>query len=237
MISMLSLWESVRDLTRKDHAGYTSKEEFNRLVNNQAQQDLFEYYISVAGINSRARMALQPFIVEATLTQTLPQYYNLPSDFRYPLNAGAVVLESGCDPIIENYPSDHWSSDEDLLSLRSPIRKPSIAKRKFAHEFLTGKLKSWPKEFTGRYYLKYYKTPPTATLGYTLNTSTQEEEHNAGTTVDLAWPTSETQNFIDLLLLYKGVILTKGDLVNWVQAKKSLNSLPESVRDINTRQI
>ena len=237
MISMLSLWESVRDLTRKDHAGYTSKEEFNRLVAN-AQSDLFEYYIGICQIDARAKMALQWLIVEATLTKALPQYYNLPSTFRYPLNVGAVVIESAdCTPSIDNYPSDEWSSDEDLLTLRSPIRKPSIAKRRFAHEFIGGQIKMWPKDFTGRVYFKYYKEPPTAILGFTLNTTTQEEEHSAGTTTDLAWPASEKENFIELLLLYKGVILKKGDLVNWVQSKKSINSLPESVRPANTRQI
>ena len=154
---MLSLWESVRDLTRKDHAGYTSKEEFNRLVAN-AQSDLFEYYIGVCQIDARAKMALQWLIVEATLTKALPQYYNLPSTFRYPLNVGAVVIESAdCTPSIDNYPSDEWSSDEDLLTLRSPIRKPSIEKRRFAHEFIGGQIKMWQKTSLGEFTLSITK--------------------------------------------------------------------------------
>jgi len=40
LIPVLNIWEEVRDLTRKDHAGYTSKEEFNRLL-IAAQNDLF----------------------------------------------------------------------------------------------------------------------------------------------------------------------------------------------------
>jgi len=221
MISIYSLWESVRDLTRKDNAGWTDMDEFSRLVNN-AQQDLFDYYI--AEEFSRAKSALQIFIKEATLSQSLPSYYNLPSDYRYPLVSGAVVIQSAdCTPSIDNYPADHLDSDEALLVLRSPIRKPDLAKRRFAFEILTDKIKAYPKEFKGRWYLKYYRNPTAAVLNYTLDTVNQLQTYNPVGTVNLEWPENERQNFIDLILVYKGALLDKPGLVNWAMAKKSLN--------------
>lgn len=228
MISVQQLWLSQKDFTRKDHAGYTSTDEFNRML-NQAQSELFEYYLMKIQQNTRQVAALQPFVVEQYLSGT--QYYNLPEDYRYKLEVGFELVENGpdCTPVSELRSANHYTSDKDLLSIESPIRGPSVTRKIFGYEFIANQIKTYPVDFNGRVYLKYYREPVTVARGYTLNTTTQEEEYDAGSTVDLEWPASEEYIFRDILLMYKGIILRESEIVQWIVNKRG--TMPESVHN------
>ena len=238
MISVNSLWEQVRDLTRKDHAGYTSTDEFNRLL-NLAQQQLTQYYLDQAESDADIERNLNHLVKRVELSPSATQLYDHPADFRKRKSIRVKLVENAGSggPVVSEKPCTYMRDSEVGLTLSSPIRKPSLSKRLFRFEDLTGQFKIWPADFSGNIILKYYSNPPTATRGFTLNTGTQEEEYDVGTTTDLVWPETELTNFVDLLLLYKGIALRESELVQWVQAKKSQGVLPEEVRDITDRKI
>lgn len=238
MISVNSLWEQVRDLTRKDHAGYTSTDEFNRML-NLAQQQLTQYYLDQAESDADVERNLNHLVKSVELSPSATQVYDQPADYRKRKSIRVKVVETGgaTGPVVSEHPCTYMRDSEVGMTLTSPTRRPSLAKRIFRFEDLTGQFKLWPSVFAGKIILKYYANPVAASRGYVLNTGTQEEEYDVGTTTDLAWPESEVTNFVDLLLLYKGIALRESELVQWVQAKKSQGVLPEEVRDITDRKI
>lgn len=200
------------DLARKDHAGYTATDEFNRTV-NLIQQSLFDFYIEKN--DARAKEPLRPFIFETFISKTSVSYYDLPSDYRQKLELGFDYLTSDCGTYSHNVKSaDYLDYNEVLLNNESDIRlnEPS-------YSFVGTQVKTTPTSFLGQIYLKYYRNPVDAVRAFTLNVSTQEEEYNAGSSTHLEWEVMEIPNFVDLMLMYKGIAVRSTELTQWVMAK------------------
>lgn len=239
MINVQTLWQTIRDITRKDHAGYTSTDEFNRAL-SWAQEMVFGYYAEETSNDQGISEALDVFISEASLSPASGQYYNLPADYKRRINAGVKIVENsscGNGPTTSWKWANFWKSNEDLLTLDSPIRRPSVAKRIFAYEIIGSQIKWWPSDYTGNIYLKYYRQPVEAFRAFTLNTATQEEEYDSQNSVNLEWAPDEIPNFVDLILLNKGLAIRENVIVNWVLQKKSPNALPEKARDKTLRRL
>ena len=217
MIGMEELYVLVNnDIARKDHAGYTSTDEFNRAT-NVIQGILMDYYLEVN--DARAREALRPFITETKIQAASTNYYNLPDDYRQKLDVGfETVYNNGCDPTFEIITANFLDFDEELEHKASVIRS-----RKKAYTFIGNQIKTvFPADISGRVYLKYYRNPTDAERGYSINSSTDEEEYNSASTTDLEWNQAEKSNFVDLHLLFKGISVRNTGLVQWVMTKQQL---------------
>lgn len=227
MIEVQGLWLEMKDLLRKDHAGYTSTDEFNRSLVT-AQSVIFNFYLRIAQETTQIIDALAPFVEEA-FVEKVGNYYPDPADYRHKLEIGAVTYESGgCDGPIKTYHVARvLKSGEVLLTLSSPIRAPKLSDP--AVERLASKWKIYPESFVGNLYLKYYREPNVAERGFVLNLSTQEEEYNAATTTDLEWGASQRENFIDVLLALKGLALRENPVVQWAASRQDIMSIDKQL--------
>jgi hypothetical protein len=99
----------------------------------------------------------------------------------------------------------------------SQIRKPDASTNSFWHEFLSQGIRVHPTNYTGNVYLKYIAQPDEATRAVTI--VGDEEQYDAGSTVDLVWPEQEETRFVDLLLHYKMVEIRDPLLVEFFQLK------------------
>lgn len=228
MVNVNSIWQLIRDVSRKDHAGYLSTDEFNRVL-NLAEQLLFDYYIWVYDTTARIESALDPFRVSEQVPY-LSAGYVLPSNFRQRLEFGAIWLESSCDGLVQTiHPAPPMDGAEKLLTVSSEVRRPSLAKRVFRHQIIAGRLMIYPSTFTGSVHLEYLRNPTYGVRGYTLDTGSQEEVYNPSTSTNLEWPQSEIGNILDIMLFIKGMQTQSGAIIEWIKAKKGLVPIPESV--------
>ena len=222
MISVEYLWNHINQLSRKDHAGYSSTEEFNRDLQT-AQEDLYDFYLNIYEQTSRIGEALDPLINKTLLSQTSGAY-PLPSDYRQRISVAAEwYTDESCSDSKEYIPVIYNAKNEIRMSQFNSIEKPVLTDQyTWKYTIIDGSIYVYPSELKGRVELFYFQNAPTAERGFTLNTTTQEEEYDAGSTTDLVWPQSETSNFIDILLLYKGVSIKQSELVQYVSAKRNI---------------
>jgi hypothetical protein len=226
MISINDLYIAVNnDLARKDHAGYTSTDEFNR-INNLIQGLLMDYYLEKN--DARAKEALRPFVEEVKI-QSTTEYYDLPEDYRQRLDVGfetATNSTTGGEPTFTITSASHLDYDEELQTAESAILRDSQA-----FSLIGSQIKVRPSTFIGRVYLKYYRNPADASRAFTLNVTTKEEEYDSVNTVDLEWNQSEWNNFVTLHLFFKGLSTRNTDLVQWVMAKQNVELLTAQDND------
>jgi hypothetical protein len=216
MIQIETIYKMVNnDLARKDWSGHTSTDEFNR-VTNLIQGLLFDFYIEKN--DARSREALRPFIEPVLIERNSSDgSYNLPADYRQRIELGLEFITSSCgsEPTFEYRSAHHLDIDEDLLYSESAIMQDD-----YRYEILSSTIIVKPSTFQGRIKLKYYKNPPDAFRGFTLNTTTLEEVYSSGTTTNLIWPESEISNFVDLHLLFKGLSVRQTELVQFAAMKQ-----------------
>lgn len=217
MIGINSLYILVNDLLRKDHAGWISSDEFNRLV-NLSQEVLFEFYNDTRD-EREANNVLEVFEKTAMLTASSAGFFALPNDYKDRIEAALVTVSCG-----EKLwaPIDYLRRQTEFRTLSSPIRKPTLKRPKYV--IRSGVMEVFP-EVKGGVKLRYYRKPAEAERGFNLNTTTFEEEYDAGSSTDLEWGEGQTDNFVDLLLYYKGLTLRETELIQWVQSAKQLNQL------------
>ncbi len=224
MISVNSLKELVETMTRNVQTGYLNGDDFNRLL-ALIQTDIFEYYRSRFDENEQIFDALRPFIAEKNIVQH-DGVYSLPANFERKLDIGVQYVtasQCGGEPTVNYIPVDYLTGDEALLGVNSPVRV-NLAKKRFAAELFSSYIKIYPREFTGKLYLKYLRTPVTPVWGYEINLTTLLEEYDESSTTDLEWNTTEIGDFTDLFLYYMGLQTRETALINFVNAKKTLNA-------------
>ena len=211
MISVQTLWLTLRDLTRKDNIGnYLQNDEFNRQV-NLCQDIIYDYHIDKR--NERvAREALVNFENDPLITK-VGDSYPLPVDYRDKIEAGLVVEG-------EDYPIPvHFAARDELaMSLSSPVRGPSLERKVVLGRIRSTDIQIWPK-VDNKLYFRYYSNPPTASRKVTVDVDEIEEVYDSGSTVDLEWPEDLLSDFVDLMLLFKGVVIRDSSLIQWVQAR------------------
>ena len=230
MVRVQTLFNRVRDLSRKDKAGYSSAVEFNRDL-AEVQDILMEYYYMMFEMNEMGLDSLSPFIVEKDLV-IANQFCEFPNDYRYKLECGYVFSQNvntkDCkvkNPILDYKEAQHLRSNEVLKTINSPIRKPKLG-RKYAYEFVNNKIKVYPRELVGYWHLKYIIDPPVATYAVTVNQATDEEDYDAQNSIDLIWNRQDQHNLVDLLLFFKGIEIRESLLLQWVQQKYAFKKRP-----------
>ena len=213
MVSVQTIYLLVQDATRKDlQGGYASNDEFNRQL-NYAQELLFDYYYDNMN-ESAARESLIDFQVLSDIVPTTSGIYTRPADYKEKLDASLRVEEE--------YPPVHFPARDELaMTLSSPVRGPNIDKRVIVGEILSSTINIYPQ--TGNTLrFRYYKLLTQALRAVTLNVTTQEYEYDPANTIDLEWNEGNLQNFVDVMLLLKGIIIRDSALIQWVQAKENI---------------
>lgn len=212
MISLQTLWLNVRDLSRKDNiGGYLGNDEFNRQV-ALAQTILFDYYYARKN-ETEARETLAPF-QQSSLIKKASGAYALPDDYRNKLDAGLAIGNI--------YKPVHFPArDELMMSLSSPVRGPSLERNVIVGELRDTDIQVWP-DTDYKLFLRYYQNPPVATRAVTVDVSEIEEVYDDGSTINLIWPAEKIQDFIDMLLLFKGLAIRDSSLIEWVQGHRMI---------------
>lgn len=225
MINVRTLFERIRDLSRKDKAGYMSADEFNRDL-SEAQTLLMDYYYQLFEKSQKGLDCLAPFMKEV-FVPIVGQFADFPADYRHKLELGyaytANVHLDNCTPgtpTVDVKDMQHLKAGEVLKTTSSPIRKPKInvndGSGKLAYEFVNNKIKVYPKELNGYLQLKYLTDPPTAFYATVVNTTTQEEDYNPTASINLVWNEQEQPDLVKLMLYFKGIEVRESALIQWV---------------------
>jgi len=227
MISVEEIYQSLLDLTRKDQAGYSSSEEFNRALET-TQQVLYNFYLDQVEDKSLLRQALAPFVKESVLTLTAGAY-PVPADFRLEESVEFVTYtQEGTVRTPQRWPAYQYGGQSRALELTSPVRKPDNEARTYGYDFVGGVLRAYPSTFSGEILLEYYSNPPEAKRGFTVDASNLIEVHDPSTTVDLEWNVGERDNIIDIMLAYRGLAIKDNYIVQWA-AQRGAIALPTEV--------
>ena len=212
------------DLSRKDKAGYSSDEEFNRDV-EECQTLLMEYHYNNFEENQGTLDALEPFIKEVLLPIN-NQFCEFPLDYRHKLEAGYVISTNQKDidckvgnPTQEPKDMRHLNANEVKKTLTSPIRNPTLKNGLFAYTFVNHKIKVFPKDLVGHISWKYLMDPPAGFYATTVNNVTEELDFDAAKSIDLEWNEQQQPELVDLLLFFKGLQIRESLLITWVKQK------------------
>jgi hypothetical protein len=226
MIEVQKLFLRVNnDLARKDKAGYTSSDEFNRNL-EEAQSLLLAYYHRMFELDEGTLDGAAPFIKELFIP-IKDQYCEFPSDYRYKLEVGYVKAfntpncsKSGSDfKIIDGA---HWNANEVKKTLNSAIRNPTLENGLFAYTYVNNKIKVFPRGLIGNISLKYLIDPPLAVYATTDNQAEQTEDYDAANSIDLIWNPQQQPELVNIMLLFKGLEIRESLLLNWVKLQKNM---------------
>lgn len=227
MISVERIYQTLLDLTRKDQAGYSSSDEFNRAL-NVVQEVLYNFYLDTVEDKAMLRQALSPFIKKSKLT-LVNGVYALPEDFRLEESVEFVTYNQvGTVRTPEVWPAYQYGGQGRALELSSPIRKPSDANRTYGYDFHEDGIRGYPRDFTGEVWLDYYSNPPEAKRGFSIDSVNIIEVYVENETIDLIWNVSEVDNLIDLMLAYRGLAIKDSAIVQWA-AQRGTISLPTEI--------
>lgn len=213
MIDVDFLYKLTNELIRKDHAGgYTSSSEYNRLL-ALAQETLYRYYYDHKD-ETDARQSLIAFQTSQVIAPT-GSFYSKPNDYKDKLDARLLV---GSKSIPVHFPA----RDELAMTLSSVIRGPDIVRGVVVGEVVSSGFNVWPENNGYNLSLRYYTEPPTAERVTSIDVGTSTEVYDESASTQLSWNANNLQDFVDLLLLFKGVVLRDSSLVQWVQAKNAI---------------
>lgn len=216
MIDVQELYLNRQDLIRKDHSGWISGEEYNRRL-VLCQEILFDYYVQLAD-ERRKQNALGVFLSEKRLPK-VDGFWQFPEDFKEIIEIWAAQSK-GCTPEDAEYaPVDIPAADELGFSITSPIRGYSAKRGRYGAEVYNDKARIWPTSFSGFVKLRYYRKPVTPERAFAYDAANLVEVYDSASSTQLEWPASETQEFLDLLLLFDGVVLRDTTLYQWVSSR------------------
>lgn len=225
MIPIETLYKrTTNDLLRKGKGGYISSEEFNRAVSD-AQNMLQNFYLSKLDSDIKYLNHLSPFVKEKICAVNNSCLVVLPGNFRRHLELSYYnIPDADCDSdeidTKARYPAYFVKSNEEYLTVTSPIRKASGTR--ILYTVLDGALRVTGAE-SNRVYVKYIIHPPVAVRGYTPNLTTDREDYDPSTTVDLIWNSQDEVNLRDILLLNQGIQIRESELLQWLSASRQIS--------------
>lgn len=227
MINVQYIFEAVNDLTRKNNAGYTSSEEFNRHL-NQCQDMLMRYYYKLFEEAQIIVDSLMPFLVETNLVIGTNGQIAFPANYLHRLEVGYLEINNpDCgqnEPTIKPSPCHYLAANEVIETLSSPIRKPNKAKGIYKHTFINNYIQLYPTDLTGYIHFKYIRKPVEAEYATTIDVVNRIEVYDPVNSIDLEWLEQDRDNLVDLLLFMKGISLRESALIQWVQQKNIFKS-------------
>lgn len=221
MIDIQVLYKRVNeDLSRKNKSGYTSNDEFLRDV-NEAQLELMNYYHSVYEATHHISNAISPFVIQAQVTVS-GQLITKPGNFRHLISVRIPYSRNvlGSNPVARSIKSEYVKGGELDAYLSSHALKPNLAKSVAIHTFVNDKIKLWPR--VKKAVITYLRNPADAVRAVTIDTTNDLEVYNAANSTHLEWPANEQPNFVDLLLIKKGLAVKETALIQWAAQKTQI---------------
>jgi hypothetical protein len=199
MIFVEELYQFVNnDLAVKGAGGYTSNDEFNRAVAD-AQLLLFKYHCNRLD-NSNVSHALRPFIT-ASSYQLVDFKATLAADIERVIEGGFIVIKNGKQV---TYPASALKQYEVVETLNHPIRKPSYKNKAYYYTLSGDKEVTFYSEVLGSGYLKCLRYPIAAVRAVTIDVVNEVENYTSTGTINLEWPKTEFDSFVNILLHLKG---------------------------------
>lgn len=228
-ISVKTIFDRVADLSRKDKSGYTSSEEFNRNL-AQAQNMLMAYYYHRFEQEQEIVDNLNPFVVEKTLP-IARSFVSLPQDYRHRLQLVYLFIQNdNCPPTpvpsYERIVMHYCSANEEALLESSAIRRPNLEKKSLHHTFVSNKIRVLPRDLTGYVELKYLRDSKQAVYATTLDTVNDQENYDPINSIDLEWEDQDTNNFVDIMLLFQGIATREDALFQFIQQRLAIQKKP-----------
>jgi len=220
LISVKYIRDTVSDLATKGQSGRLTDAEFNNLL-EAAQNTIYEYYYKRFEDTQQILDALQPFIKKTTLT-VLSGMADIPIDYVHKLAMTYNWSKNTCDGVINlEIPVDYLNVNEVNYTLSDPIRKPNLNKKIVRYTTYDNKFQFYPRSITSAnlvYLKKYSEAKYSSTIRPSPNGDFQEfDPLNSD---DLEWNQQETQNFVDLILFYQGVIIRENELIQYARIKQ-----------------
>lgn len=221
-ISVESLYQSIRDLARKDKAGYMANDEFNRnLV--KAQQVIYDFYFEQFEDTQDVPEELRIFLETKTISSAAG-LAPLPDDFEHVIRVrikSPVYASDGCT--IDSYSYSYAlpiNASEISLTQTSSIRKPSVSKSIWRYRTIGVSLQIFPEE-SYPVELEYLRAPVIPSRAVTIDSVNDEENYDSSSTVDLEWDASEENVFLDVMMYYYALPTRESEIIAWLGGKKA----------------
>jgi len=231
MINVDTLYSRIKDLARKDKAGYLSNDEFNRNLLN-AQITIFEYYFEQFESTQVVPDRLAPFVVRGNYVLPASGLVTLPSNYKHHIRANFLktVNVAGGQPTLTKIPAIPIEGTEINMTLSSPVRGPGISKGNVYYRVANGKVEVYVGGAPGGLEFEYLRQPTTPSRSVELDLTNDEEGYDSGTSVQLEWDSHDEPTFVDVLLYYYGLPTRQSEIIQWLSARNQLtkSSLKES---------
>ena len=221
MINVDTLYSRVKDLARKDKAGYLGPDEFNRhLVDCQTL--LFEFYASQLERDQDVPDAMRTFIERKNLP-CIAGLTTIPLDFEHTLrvNWRKVTNVPGGEPVVSYIQALPLHGSEINVTLQNTVRGPNLTKKRVYYKVEATNLHIWPEE-TGSIEFEYLRAPITPNRATVLDSVNDEYNYNSAGSTQLEWEASQAPNFTDLLLWHYGLPTRETEIMQWVASKKGV---------------
>ena len=224
-ISVDTVYQRVQSILNKENRGYLTPQEFN-LFANQAQLEIFEQYFFdlnqyerlpkkdteysnlVKTINER----ISKFKTSATLTFTTP-YFSMPSDMH---KLGTVIYNS-------TTPVEEIDQKNLLEYTLSPLTSPSTTNPVYIQNIQTTSsvwsIVVYPSTIQSLITATYIRKPADADWAY--QTVVGNALYDSSNSTNFELHDSEEANLVIKILLYAGLSIREGDIVQVADGKDS----------------
>lgn len=220
MIDVRYIRNTISDLSAKGQSGRVNDLEFNNLL-QAAQTTLFEYYYKVFESTQKILDALKVFIKKVTLPVNNGEC-DYPQDYVHKLAVTYTLIKNTCKGIIqEEIPVDYMEINEVNYTLIDPIRRPNLARKIVRYSTWNNKIQVYPRtvKSINLIYLKKPVVPKYASV--IIQTPNGDfEQYDPINSVHLEWDEQETQNIIDLMLFYHGIVIRENALIEYARLKQ-----------------
>jgi hypothetical protein len=215
MILINDVHKRVLDLSRKGRSGYLNAEEFTRHC-NEAQDLLFRFNYKQYEEGQIITDALRPFIKreEKPLINSVA---TIPVDYRHKVSVSVLRI---VDSKFKEYPLEFIRNHEVGLTQNSHIRKPRIEEPRSWRYYISGDSVHVIPKMEAMCRLTYLMEPPRAVYSVVVDGTTDEEDFDPLTSVNLLWEAQETTNLVDLILFLLGFQTKDSELMEF--ARKNL---------------
>jgi hypothetical protein len=128
-----------------------------------------------------------------------------------------------CDGLLTaEIPVDYLDVNEVNYTLIDPIRKPNINRKIVRYSTWNNKLQFYPRSITSAniVYLRIPTTPEYVSVIVPTPNGDFQQFAPPPVSTDLEWNEQETQNFIDLMLFFQGIVIRENSLIEYARLKQ-----------------
>lgn len=225
MIDVNVIYQRVQDLASKDKGGYLSPQEFNRHLLD-AQIMLYEFYFDKFEHYQQIPENMRDFVVPANLALSSSGTAALPLDFQHCIRVRyrKVVNVPGGEPTVEFIEATPIHASEVNLTLSSPVRKPSLSKRRVYFRLANSVLNVYTDVSGGQVELEYLRLPVVPFWNSTLDVANDQYNYTSSGSVQLEWQEYDQDNFTDLMLLLYGLPTRQSEVIQWASARQGMGT-------------